>query len=148
MVNVPRYHCSPRKILSLGHFIEQLSSLFKLPHFCIAKYHCVPRTQIPFTHFIEQFLGIPNTPHISHTDIHIRETITNENPRHEPRRFGVSMDFLALLKSPMLAGNKVVRGSSILKQAIVPILLSGFARTECLWLLSNCCFHIRGLMRL
>ena len=127
MVNVPRYHCSPRKILSLGHFIEQLSSLFKLPHFCIAKYHCVPRTQIPFTHFIDGFWAFAILPTFH---IHIRETITNENPGHEPRWFGVSMDFLAPLKSPMLAGNKVVRDSSILKQATVPILLSGFARTD------------------
>ncbi len=72
------YHdCGPRKIISFRHFIEQLSSLFKLPHFCIAKYHCFPRTQIPIIHFIENFLGIPNSPTFY---IHIRETITNENP--------------------------------------------------------------------
>jgi hypothetical protein len=53
----------------------------------------------PSTHFIEQILGIPQTPPF-HIDI--QQTVTNENPGHEPGSLGMSMDLLALFKSTML----------------------------------------------
>jgi hypothetical protein len=60
------------------------------------KLQLVGKKGIVIHHKHPQEMNPPKTKHI--------QTFTNENPGLKPRRFGVIiMDFLALLKNPMLA---------------------------------------------